>query len=510
MSDAATPDATAPLASLDAEIEAARPKPDGAVPLVQTEAPPAPAILRADRVPPPPPRPAPDAPRPYRFPAFERRTLSNGLRLVVAPVPKLPVVSVAAVVDAGATADPAGQDGVAALTAHAMTEGAGALDAVALTERIERLGATIDAGADWDAAVVSMTTLTQHLDEAFALFADVLVRPAFPEREVDRLRNERLADLMHLMTEPRGLAEDAFARATYSGASRYARPEGGDRRAVEGLTAEAVRAFHAARNRPAATTLVVAGDVTADAAAALVERTLGAWRGEAAAPAPAAAAATLGRPAADTRRTVLVAKADAPQSELRVGHVGVPRTHPDYFPLVVMNAILGGLFNSRVNMNLRERHGYTYGAHSGFDWRAAAGPFVVSSAVQSNVTDKAVVEVLREVERIRDEAVADDELSLATSYLDGVFPIRYETTSAIAGALVNLVIFGLPDDYFDGYRERVRAVTAADVQRVAREHLRPDELQVVVVGDPAQVRDPLTALGLGPLSVLDAEGITIT
>jgi zinc protease len=175
-----------------------------------------------------------------------------------------------------------------------------------------------------------------------------------------------------------------------------------------------------------------------------------------------------------------------------------------------MNAILGGLFNSRVNMNLRERHGYTYGAHSGFDWRAAAGPFVVSSAVQSNVTDKAVVEVLREVERIRDEAVADDELSLATSYLDGVFPIRYETTSAIAGALVNLVIFGLPDDYFDGYRERVRAVTAADVQRVAREHLRPDELQVVVVGDPAQVRDPLTALGLGPLSVLDAEGITIT
>jgi zinc protease len=513
MSDAADArevDATAPLSSMDAEIEAARPKPDGAVPLVQTEAPPAPELLRADRVPPAPPRPAPGAPRPYRFPAFERRTLPNGLRLVVAPAPKLPVVSVSAVVDAGAAAEPAGQDGVAALAARALTEGAGALDAVALTERVERLGATIDAGADWDTAVVSMTTLTQHLDEAFALFADVLVRPAFPEREVERLRQERLADLLHLMTEPRGLAEDAFARATYSAASRYARPEGGDRAAVEGLTTEAVRAFHAARYVPAATTLVVVGDVTADAAAALVERALGGWAGADAAPADEAARATLGRPAADTRRTVLVHKADAPQSELRVGHVGVPRTHPDYFPLTVMNAILGGLFNSRVNLNLRETHGYTYGAHSGFDWRTAAGPFVVSSAVQSGATDKAVVEVLKEVQRIRDEPVADDELSLATSYLDGVFPIRYETTSAIAGALVNLVIFGLPDDYYDRYRERVRAVTVADVQRVAREHLRPEELQIVVVGDPAQVREPLTALGLGPVSVLDAEGLTIT
>ena len=470
-------------------------------PLVPDGAPPAPAILSVAGLPEAPPRPAPGTPRPYHFPAVERRTLANGVRLVVAPVRKLPVVSVVAVVRAGATCDPAGAAGLAQLTARALTEGAADLDAVALTERIERLGATIDAGADWDAALVSMTTLAGRLEEAFALFADVLVRPGFPEREVERLKQERLADLLHQETEPRGLADDAFARAVYAHDSRYALAEGGSKRTVPTLGVAAVRRFHAERYRPGATTLVVAGDVDADAAAVLVERLLGGWTGEA-----AAVPAADDRPAADTRRVIVVAKPDAPQSEVRVGHVGVPRAHPDYFPLVVMNAILGGLFNSRVNLNLREVHGYTYGAHSGFDWRVQAGPFAVGSAVKSDVTDAAVREILAEVARIRDEPVGDDELSLATSYLDGVFPIRYETTSAIAGALANLEIYGLDATYFETYRDRVRAVTAADVQRVARERLRPDELQVVVVGDPATVRGPLAALGLGPLSVVDAEG----
>jgi predicted Zn-dependent peptidase len=476
----------------------------GNAPLVPTEAPVAPAILSVAATPEAPPRPGAGTPRPYQFPRVERRTLPNGLRLVVAPVRKLPVVSVAAVVDAGAAADPEGEDGLAVLTARAITEGAGDLDPVAFVERVERLGATIDAGADWDAAIVSMTTLAHRVEEAFALFADVLTRPAFPEREVERLKGERLAELLHLETEPRGLAEDAFVRAVYSASSRFSRPEGGDKRAVAALDTAAVRRFHAARYRPAATTLVVAGDIDADTAEALAVRTLGAWAGEA----PPAVALN-DRPAADTRRTVLVAKPDAAQSELRIGHVGVPRTHPDYFPLVVMNAILGGLFNSRVNLNLREVHGYTYGAHSGFDWRVAAGPFVVSSAVKSDVTDAAVREVLKELERMRDEPVDDGELSLATSYLDGVFPIRYESTSSIASALANLVIYGLPEDYFDRYREQVRAVTAADVQRVAREQLRPDELQVVVVGDPTLVREPLAALGVGPMRVVDVEGVPV-
>ena len=211
-------------------------------------------------------------------------------------------------------------------------------------------------------------------------------------------------------------------------------------------------------------------------------------------------------PAVRMRRAHLVAKGDAAQSELRVGHVGVPRTHPDYFPVTVMNAILGGLFSSRINLNLREEHAYTYGAHSGFDWRRSAGPFIVSTAVQSDVTDAATREILIEIDRMRAEPVTDAELSLATSYLDGVFPIRYETTAAIAGALANMVIYGLPEDYFSTYRERIRAVTTEQVLAAARDHLHADALQLVVVGDPAQVRAPLEALGFGPLTVYDTEG----
>ncbi|MDF1501762.1 pitrilysin family protein [Roseisolibacter sp. H3M3-2] len=447
-----------------------------------------------------PPRPPAAAPRPYHFPRFERRTLPNGLRLVVAPVHKLPLVSVVAVLDAGAVADPAGKEGLAQLAARALTEGTDARDAVALSLAVERLGASLDASADWDAAFVSLTTLARHVDAAFALFAEVLTRPVFPEREIERLKAERIADLMHLATEPRGLADEAFARAVYAPDSRYAHPDGGSRATVPGLTRDDVAAFHAARYRPSATTLVVAGDLSADDAERLVLRALGGWRGEA----PPRAAARDAEASAE-RRTHLVVKRDAQQSELRVGHLGVPRAHPDYFPLVVMNAILGGLFNSRVNLNLREVHGYTYGAHSGFDWRVQAGPFVVASAVQSEHTAAAAREVLLEVDRIRAEPVLPEELSLATSYLDGVFPIRYETTSAIAGALANLTLFGLPDDYFDAYRARVRAVTVEDVQRVARAHLAPERLQLLVVGDPDAVRAPVEALGFGPISVTEPE-----
>ena len=449
-----------------------------------------------------PPRPAAGEPRPYHFPHFERRALPNGLRLVVAPVHRLPLVSVVVVVDAGAASDPNGREGLAVLTARALVEGTTSMDAVALVERVEGLGSALDSGADWDAAVVSLTALAPKLAEAFEVLADVLVRPAFPAREVDRLKGERLAEVMHTRSDPRGLAEEAFARAVYAEGSRYARAEAGGEASVASLTEADVRAFHAARYHPGATTVIVAGDVTVDDALALVSRTLGAWAG-AAAPAPVLADV----PGATTRRVHLVPKADAAQSEVRLGHVGLPRNTPDYFPLLVMNSILGGLFNSRVNMNLRERHGYTYGARSGFDWRRGAGPFSVDSAVASDVTVAAANEMLTEITRMRDEPVGDDELSLATSYLGGVFPIRYETTAAIASALASAVVYGLPDDYFDAYRERVRGVTAPEVQRVAREHLRPEALQLLVVGNPAAVQEPLEALGFGPLVVHDIDAV---
>jgi zinc protease len=227
----------------------------------------------------------------------------------------------------------------------------------------------------------------------------------------------------------------------------------------------------------------------------------GDWAGRR--PAPSGEGVDRAQPGPLTR---VVAKADAPQSELRVGHVGLPRRTPDYFDVMVMNAILGGLFSSRINLNLREAHGYTYGAFSAFEWRRGTGPFVVSTAVKSDVTADAVKEILLEIDRMRTEEIGEDELTLATSYLDGVFPIRYETTSAIASALANLVIHELPEDYYDRYRERVRAVTTAGVLRAAQRHLHPDELRIVVVGDPATIAEPLAAVGRRPVEIVSPDG----
>jgi zinc protease len=292
-----------------------------------------------------------------------------------------------------------------------------------------------------------------------------------------------------------------FARFVYDPASRYARPEDGGAETVSALTRADVEQFYRARYRPRGSTLIIVGDVAVADAQALARRVLGTWQGEVPAPDPVVDAA-----ARETRAVHVVQKEDAPQSEIRMGHVGLPRSHPDYFPVLVMNSVLGGLFSSRINLNLREAHAYTYGAFSGFEWRRGAGPFLVSSAVRSDVTAAATREVLLEIERMRAAPVREDELTLATSYLDGIFPIKYETTDAIARALAALVVYALPADYFDSYRANIRKVTIMDVLHAADRHLHPDELQLVVVGDPSAVREPLEQLDFGPLTVYDAEG----
>lgn len=446
-------------------------------------------------------KPAPAAPRDYHFPHFERRTLRNGIQLVVAPVAKLPLVTVLALVEAGASAEPKNNHGVAALTARLLLEGAAGMDGVALADRFERIGASVEAHADWDVASVSLTTLSNRLANALSLVRDLLRTPTFPEREVQRLKDERLADLLQQLAEPRGLADEQFASAVYDAKARYAAPEQGDAVSVRALSQSDVRQFYSARYQPAGTTLVFAGDVSMETAASLAEALFGDWTG--ARPPEAGEGIDAARPG---RLVRVVSKTDAPQSEIRMGHRGLPRNAPDYFDAMVMNAVLGGLFSSRINLNLREAHGYTYGASSAFDWRRGAGPFVIQTAVKSNVTGAAVQEILTEIERMRAAPISEDELTLATSYLDGVFPIRYETTAAIASALANMIIHGLPDDYYDTYRAHVRAVTTDGVLRAAERHLHPDQLRIVVVGDSAVVSASVEVVtGLSP-EIVTGEG----
>lgn len=444
-------------------------------------------------------RPQPGPPRPYSFPAFERVSLRNGAGLVVAPLPKLPVVSVTVVFDAGAESDPAGNEGLAQLTARALVEGTRNSSALELAGRIERLGGVVDSDAGWDSARLNLTCLSRHLDESLDVVAEILAAATFPEDEIQRLRDERLAELAQLRSEPRGLAEEAFMAFAYAPGARYGLPPGGTEESVRSITRDDVVRHYSARYTPDNCVVVAAGDVSVSRAQDAMERALAVWNRRSQAAPPG-----LSAPAGSGRGALLVAKAGAAQSELRIGHTGIPRSHPDYFPFSIMNAALGGVFSSRINLNLRERHGYTYGAHSIIDWRKSAGPFVVSTAVQTEVTADAAREIVNELERIREAEIAPEELSLVTSYLQGVFPIRYESSAAIAAALANLVIYDLPDDYYGTYRDRVAAVTTADVLRAAREHIQPDSLRLVVVGDPA-LAPALEQLGFGSVAVRAVE-----
>ena len=444
-------------------------------------------------------RPTPGPPRRYEFPPFRDEVLPNGVRLLTAPVAKLPLVTLLVVIDAGSANEPAGKEGVASLTASALLEGTSRYDGAELAEKFERLGTSLESGADWDSAFLKMTVLSDKLPEAVTLLGEVLRDPVFPEREVERLKAERLAEILQLQSEPRGLADEKFSEFLYSPDSRYSKPDDGSANSVSSLTPADVEHFFRSRYSLGVTTAVLSGDVASDGAKDIVMGAFRGWpRGTDAKQHVVAAARTTEKSAH------VVNKPEAPQSELRVGHVGLPRKHPDFFATLVMNAVLGGLFGSRINLNLREVHGYTYGASSYFDWRRGPGPFVISTAVESEVTTLALREIFNEIDRIRSEQISDQELSLATDYLEGVFPIRYETTSAIASALGTLAIYDLPPDYYNSYRRNIHNITAEKVLTAARLHLHPEQLQTVIVGDAGKIGTALSGLDLGKITVHDA------
>lgn len=440
--------------------------------------------------------PEPGAIRPFEFPEVERQGLDGGLDLRVAPLPRLPVVTLSLVLPAGeALLDPA-RGGLAVLTGDALEGGTAARSGAGLAEAVEDIGATLEISTGWDATTVSLSCLADRTDEALALMAEVVLRPAFPEDEVERMRGQRLAAIRQRAMDPSGLASDQAVRLIYREGSRYGRPLGGTLESVEAVDRAAVEAFHRERYHPGAAGFVVAGDVDSDEAAVLLRRHFGGWSGAAPATSPAEGAART------TRRTVhVVDRPGAVQSELRVGHPGVAHDHPDHVALVVLNTVLGGAFTSRLNLNLRERHGFTYGVRSRFSFRAGPGPFHVSTAVGSEATAPAVREIMAELDAIVGDGPSDAEVEAARDYVAGVFPLRLETTAQVASRIAEQIVYRLPDDYHATYRERIRAVDREAALAAARRHIRPSEATIVVVGDAAAVREPLEALSLGPVEV---------
>ncbi|MCI0583910.1 MAG: insulinase family protein [Chloroflexi bacterium] len=443
-------------------------------------------------------RPVAGEPRPYAFPSFRRASLANGLSILAVDMPGRPLLTASLVVPGGATDEPAELAGATVLMARALTEGTAAHDAVALVEATERLGASLHAEAGWDAISISLDVPAGRFAAALDLVAEVAAGPTFPESEVERLRDERLSDILQARADPRRRAEDAFVGAVYASSSPYHRSSAGTTETVERLDATTSRAELARRFDPARMSLIVGGDLTGLDVVALAEERFGGWAAAPTATAPGPIDAT---PAAGHRRLLVVDRKGSVQTEIRIGHPGASRQTPDFHAIAVMGAILGGLFNSRLNRKLREEKGYTYGAHAGFDLRRGAGPFAARAAVDTAVTVPSVLEMLAVIEGIGG-GVTDAELDEARDFLVGVFPLRFETAGAVVGALSGLAIHGLPDDELSRYRPAIQAVTAGDVAAAAAAHVHPDWAAIVLVGDADAFLPELEAAGLGPIEVV--------
>jgi zinc protease len=434
------------------------------------------------------------------IPPVVERTLPNGLRVLVVEHHELPIVDVILLVRTGVEAEPVARSGLGTLAASLLDEGTTTRSALQIADQQAFLGVTLSTGSGWDASQVSLHTPTAQLDSALALMADVVLRPSFPPKELERLREERLTTLIQLRDRAPAIADRIYQSILFGSKHPYGQSSTGTEASVRAIVGEDVAQFHGTYYRPNNTSVIVVGDVTPEDIEQRLTRAFGAWeRG-------VIPAQSYPETPAATQTTIhLVHKAGAPQSSFRIGAIGVPRSSPDYFPLLVANTLLGGTFTSRLMQNLRETRGFTYGASSSFDMRREAGPFTARAEIVAAKSDSALLEFMKELRAIRD-TVPLTELEKAKQYLQLQLPGAFETTTGIANQLARLVTYDLPLDYFDTYSERIGKVTQADVQRVAQRYIDPARMAIVIVGDRGTVEPGLRATQVGKIELHDISG----
>jgi zinc protease len=436
-----------------------------------------------------------------KVPPIEKRTLSNGLPVWIVEQAEVPLAQVNLVIHAGSADDPAGAFGLASFTAAMLDEGAGERSALQIADEIEFLGASLGTSSSFDGSAIRLNVPVRRLRQALAVMADIALRPTFPAAEIERLRQERLTALVQAKDDAAAIAPLAFAKVVF-GAHRYGTGATGTQATLKTMTAAQMREFHAARYRPSNATLIVAGEVTATGVMPLLEEAFGAWPRSA----PLARTAVPTAPQLTAGQVTIVDMPSAAQSQIRIGWVGVPRSTPDYFPLLVLNTILGGSFTSRLNQNLREEHGYSYGASSRFDMRLSAGAFQAGAGVQSDKTAESLTEFFKELKGIV-APMSDAELTKAKNYVALGFPSEFETITDLTGRLEEMALYKLPDNYFSQYIANVQAVTAAAVQKAAATYIQPEKFAVLVVGDRKSIEPRIRALNLAPVRVIGVDEV---
>jgi zinc protease len=457
----------------------------------------APLVTGVDRT----QQPGPGRARDFRPPVPRRIRLASGLDVLVVEKREVPTIAAAVHFPGGALTDPRDRPGLASFTTRLLTEGTKTRTSFQIADESEYIAARLNVNAHRESCMASTEVLTRHWPRAVDLLADVLANPVFPEAEVERVRKERLTDLRRLRDDASAIAEQVSIGVLYGRDTPYGHPSRGREDAIAALARDEVAGQHARLYLGGRPTFVLVGDIQAEEAARQIEAAFGTWRA-AEPPLPTAEVE------AERKETTiyLVDKPGAAQSVISAGQLSVTRLHPDYLPLVVMHMAFGGQFIARLNMNLREDKGYTYGYRSRFEWRRARSGFLVGGSVHTAVTREALAETLKEFRDLRaDRPLSQEEFENARLGIMRGFPPNFETAGQIVARLLDIVHYGLPDDYYSGHVERLQAVTLADVHRVAAEHVDPGQLSIVVVGDRAAIEPGLKELNLS-IAHLDYQG----
>ncbi len=441
--------------------------------------------------------PAPGTPKDLAFPEYFEHTLANGLKVIVYEEHALPIAAVS-VVARGSGADDGGMPGLAGMMSELLTKGTAARSATEIVEEIEFLGGSIGSGAGWDSSSAGMSILSRHLPQAFDVLADVVRHPAFPAEEIERVREQRLTDILQNKANPSSVAYDRFCAAVY-GDHPYAHPLEGTEASVAALQEKEMRALHGRLFAPDNMFVIGVGDIDPDAFVRLCENAYGDMT-------PIGAVRDVVQPpSAEGRRLVqVVDRPTAVQSSILVGHVGIPRGHEDYIAAYLLNMLFGGYFGSRLNLNLREDKGFTYGAHSRYEARLQSGPFSAGAEVRNEVTDRAIEEILLEMERLRTEPVSEEELANVKNYVVGSFPLQIETPSQVAQRMINIEIYGLPKNYYNTFNSSILALTPEDLRRTAERWLHPEQTAIVAAGRGHLLRNTLERFGA--VALFDADG----
>lgn len=436
----------------------------------------------------------------FTLPKIEKSKLSNGLEVWLVHQNELPIVSMNLVVQTGGTAD--SKSGLANVTANLLNTGTKTRSALDISNQMQSIGAQLGTGSDWDSSNVSMSTLTRNMDKALDVFSDVVVNPAFPDKELETQRRRAMVGFIQRKNNPNAVANVAYNSLLYGKNHPYGRQLSGDEESLKSITKDDIQKFYETYYRPNNATLIVVGDADSKTLLPKLEKAFANWK---AADVPVAKIPAA--PAFEKPGIYIVDKPGAAQSVVTIGHIGVERSNPDYFPLIVMNSLLGGQFTSRVNLNLREEKGYTYGARTGWSFRKGAGPFSASADVQTGVTKESVEEFMKELNGIRgDIPVTQMELEYNKQSIIRRYPSGFETIGQISNQLSNLLIYGLSDSYFNEYIQKVNAVSVADVNRVAKKYLNPSKMAIVIVGDKKVIEPRLKEIGGYSITYLDADG----